>query len=409
MKNTVKISSDFWFEISSSLESHHAIFYKLWQIGKPTFTEEIETAAIQFDKEGEFFVFIFNPIFWNSLDLYNKLFIICHECLHVTLNHGVRIKDSTRFNRLACNLSLDLVVNHLLIEKFGFEKEKIKNHESYCWVDNIFPHKTVDTNETYEFYYNLFEKTYGDGGPGTGNIGTVDDHNFMEVDSNKLLKTCLNDLSEEEKDPILDVMKKNDAIPNVEILEIRPIKKKNKWETVISNWSSFTVNRSEKDVEQWCRLNRRLSAFSSNVFLPSTAEIETIEKKEDKLNVYFFMDTSGSCWGLKDRFFSAALSLPEERFSVRLFCFDTKVVETSLKSRKVFGGGNTKFSILEEFIQKQVSDGEDYPQGVFVITDGYGDIINPKKASNWYWFLTENSTKRFISKKCNFFELEKFE
>ena len=84
-------------------------------------------------------------------------------------------------------------------------------------------------------------------------------------------------------------------------------------------------------------------------------------------------------------------------------------METSLKSRKVFGGGNTKFSILEEFIQKQVSDGEDYPQGVFVITDGYGDIINPKKASNWYWFLTENSTKRFISKKCNFFELEKFE
>ena len=59
--NPINISKEEWMNISSSLEDYHAVFYKLWQIGRPVFNEDIETAAVQFDQIGEFVYFHFNP------------------------------------------------------------------------------------------------------------------------------------------------------------------------------------------------------------------------------------------------------------------------------------------------------------------------------------------------------------
>ena len=67
----MKINNEEWFEISNELEPHHAVFTKVWQMGKPIFDETIQTAAVQFDKEGNFILFRFNPEFWKSLDLKN--------------------------------------------------------------------------------------------------------------------------------------------------------------------------------------------------------------------------------------------------------------------------------------------------------------------------------------------------
>src|SRR5574343_1955448 len=79
-----------FLHISRDLEKFHAIFYRMWMMGKPNFTEESPTAFVRFDKNGDFLYFGINPKFWNELDFYNKLFVICHECLHVVLNHGMR-------------------------------------------------------------------------------------------------------------------------------------------------------------------------------------------------------------------------------------------------------------------------------------------------------------------------------
>ena len=49
----IKISKEEWMEISNSLEEHHAVFYKLWHMGKPVFNEDLPTAAVQFDEIGE--------------------------------------------------------------------------------------------------------------------------------------------------------------------------------------------------------------------------------------------------------------------------------------------------------------------------------------------------------------------
>ena len=147
-----KINPDEWLEISNKLEQHHAIFYKLWAVGKPIFKDEIETAAIEFDRNGNYIQFSFNPIFWSDLSLDSKLFVICHEMLHVILNHGKRSKNLNIQKKVTANICLDIVVNHSLVNNFGFEKNNIEagirnainsnseNNEKniLCWVDNIF-------------------------------------------------------------------------------------------------------------------------------------------------------------------------------------------------------------------------------------------------------------------------------
>ena len=148
-----------WMKISLALEEHHAVFYKVWQMGKPIFDESIPTACVQFDEHGNFIMFRFNPEFWSRLDFKNKLWVICHEALHIVLNHGIRAKEAG-VNSKAANIAMDIVVNHSLSANFGFDREEVDNWEEYCWVDTVFKDKKPlpPHNEMFEYYYNLFDK-----------------------------------------------------------------------------------------------------------------------------------------------------------------------------------------------------------------------------------------------------------
>ena len=107
----MKVDHNEWLEIANRLECHHAIFYKLWSIGKPVLNNSIDTAAVSFDKLGNFILFQFNENFWSNLDMDGKLFVICHEMLHIILNHGKRSKNTLSENKIAANMALDIVVN----------------------------------------------------------------------------------------------------------------------------------------------------------------------------------------------------------------------------------------------------------------------------------------------------------
>jgi predicted metal-dependent peptidase len=452
-KPLVVITKEDWLEMARQLEIHHSIFYKVWQMGKPVLTTHIPTAAVQFDKSGEFVMFYFNPEFWEKCTLYDRLFVVSHECLHVILNHGVRTRDS--LDKKACNVALDIVVNHLLTRSFGFEREKISGWKELCWVDTVFKNKdgTIKTHkdgskirddQSYEHYINLFERIEipigsmigNDGNPVAGNGGkpnddggglhTVDDHNTLgESAFEEVIDKLDEELSSEEKQSLKSMIEKH--FPESEthkkagkgtggqwhFVETVKKKPKKKWETIIKKWSLKYISNEFKQKEQWARLNRRFQFLPSKLFLPSEMEFDDKEKDKNRIKVYFFLDTSGSCIGLKDRFFQAAETLPTEKFDVRLLCFDTQVKETTLASKKVYGGGGTSFRIMEEFIQKEKTTKEvPYPQAVFVITDGDGDQIVPEFPKNWHWFLTyDNSYAKSycLPKETNIYNLKDFE
>lgn len=458
------LTNDEWYEILRELEMHHGVFYKLWEMGKPVFTPQIDTAAVAFNKGGDFVQFVFNPKFWHKCTPYERLFVICHEALHVILNHGVRMKDTK--DRQACNIALDVVVNHMLVRCFGFDRTRISNWQKLCWVDTVFARpdgkiktdkgKPIADDDCFEYYLNMLDKygmpkcgkgKQGEGQPCQGMKGegqgqgdeegdgeglqTLDDHDVTGGENNawdEVIDRLDEGLADAEKETIKPEIDKHfQTTPSQRagtetggmwhVAQVTKVKRKQKWETVIKRWVRKKMRSTDDDQEQWARLNRRMAFLPKDMFLPSNMEIEEEVKDKHKINVRFYLDTSGSCWHLKDRFFTAAMSIPPDRFNVELFCFDTTVVPTDIVGKKMYGGGGTSFSIIEADIQRAIhgKDGDGkYPDAVFVMTDGYGNRVTPQMPERWYWFLDGGMTIKglcpsYCPEECNVYKLTDFE
>jgi len=419
-KIPINLTNQEYFKYSRELDTHHALFYKMWEMGKPFFDTSIQTAAVQFDRDGQQVSYLFNPDFWNSLSDYERIFIICHESLHVILNHGYRTKDTDNMQK--ANIALDIVVNHTLVRKFGFDRTKISMEKELCWVDTIFPNEQIPDNECFEYYYKKIKDD--------SKFNSIDDHSGLSMSAEEwqdVIDSMGDQLTNEEKESLEQMIEKHfemkdgskcgddpgglkaGTMPGCgwKIIKV-PVVVKKKWETVIKKWSRKYDKADLQDVEQWARTNRRFSALSNTgLFLPTDMEIE--HEIDGKVDVWFFQDTSGSCYHLAERFFKAASSLNPKRFNIRLFCFDTKVYETTLKSGKLYGFGGTMFNIIENYIQNEVAvNKQKYPTAVFVITDGYGNQVKPQYPKNWYWFLS-TEYRYCIPNECNVFNLKNFE
>jgi predicted metal-dependent peptidase len=429
--NKTEISFEEYIDYSKKIQNYYYLFYKVWNLGKPVFTEQIKTAAVTFDEFGENCNFLFNPNFWDKSSDAERLFIICHECLHVLLNHGKRIISiKNSIDMEVANVALDVVVNELLVSKFGFNRKDISYEKDLCWLNTVFrDQKDVLKNQNFEYYYNKIKKEKID----LVGVNLLDEHEgFCNSSNVNNLEQFLSKLGEETSQEILkdfsnnfknyfnyenlegdiqsnDIQTGTNAGNNWTIIKLNNVKKKKKWETVIKNWSKKFLKTNDKDYEQWARTNRRLTGFSLDLILPSELEIE--DKQEGKINVWFFQDTSGSCASFAERFFKAAKSLPTERFDIQLYCFDTYVYETSLESGKLYGFGGTSFNIISKYINENtISKKLKYPEAIFVITDGDGDNVDiPERyRKKWYWFLS-SSHKYYIPKGCNIYNLSDFE
>ncbi len=235
-------------------------------------------------------------------------------------------------------------------------------------------------------------------------------------DSEEIIGRMDESLTPEEKESIQSFVEKNygdeqkagTGTGSWTFIKVEQRTAKRKWETVIKNWSLKYLRQDIQDKEQWAIRNRRYVALPDDMFLPTEIEEENYDK--DRLPVFFFMDTSGSCYGYKERFFSAALSLPKDRFDVRLFCFDTKVKETTLESGRIYGGGGTYFHIIEGHIRRVMAEeGIAYPEAVFLITDGWGDPVKPLHPDRWFWFMTPYNSSMYIPQESQKFQLKDFE
>jgi hypothetical protein len=435
-----RLSGEEWLAILRQLERFHAVFYKLWKIGMPVFTDQVETAAVHFKKGGDFVQFLFSPDYWLRCTAYERLFVICHEALHLILNHGVRTRDAA--DKHATNIALDIVVNHLLVRSFGFERGRIRNWRELCWVDTVFRQpdgrltahqgRPIPDDECFEHYLALIEKLAGptstSGLPGAdARVRTVDDHSGLgEVDTAEVIAWVEEGLSDEEirhfEGLIQPASQGSDGAGGLwHVASGKKAKQKRPWESVINQWVRKRLRQRLTEVEQWARPGRRLRLLPGGLFLPSEAEADRVSERKGKLKVRLYLDTSASCWHLKDRFFAAALSIPKDRFEVKLFCFDTRVVPTDLEGRVMCGGGGTSFRIIEEDIQRAMTEDRaegrqgEYPDAVFVMTDGYGDRVQPARPERWYWLIdgaTEYTFKgvvgRYVPPECSVFNLADF-
>lgn len=430
-ETTRRFDREEWETIGDGLQNFHSIFSKFWSMGKPQFTRKVGTLAVYFDKLGDLIEFNINPEFWDTCTDEQKVFFICHEVTHVLFYHGFRINClKTQKDLQIANLALDIVVNHFLTDNLGFTRELVDPEDKLCWVDTVFPDvkKRPMAGKHFEYYYNLIQQEIEQNGQKSkaSGMSSIDEHESLEsfIDKNfeEKMKESLDRTDQEaiDQSPEMKEMARGEldkankggkeAGPTSGnswlLARTKKVIPKRKWETVIKNWASKYLE--EKVMEQWTKEHRRLVNMPKDFLIPAEHEVEEYEKK--RIPVWFFQDTSGSCAHLADRFFAAAESLPEDRFIVKMHCFDTRVFETDLKSKKLYGFGGTSFTCIENYIQNELKKNAKlrYPEACFIITDGYGDRVTPEKANRWFWFLSEKYTE-CIPKECKTFDLKDFE
>jgi len=392
-------------EILEILEDHHGIFYNFFSFGKLTFSDSIDTACIVFDKYGRELDFLFNPNYWNKMDNYQRAFVIAHEILHILYQHGQRGKGHIPS---IANVAMDVVVNETLVSGYGFDRDKLYNSEQLCWMNTVFKNKpNTLSNRNYEYYYNELMQDVDK--LSSFFIIDSDGHSTDTAIPSEFIKDILKGLSPQE---LSQFKEDKEHKPGTEkgntkvIIEKLLVVKKKRWDKLIKEFCEKALEDSIQ--ERWNPRNRRFATLDENLFIPS--EYEDDNEIDSKVTVYFYLDTSGSCEGYARRFMQAARSLDLSKFNVKLFCFDTKVYETSLESGELYGFGGTAFNIIENSILEQSKKLHiEYPKLVFVITDGYGTPVSPKKPRNWHWFLTEHSSISCIPKECNIHHLKDFE
>lgn len=410
-------------EISQKLQRYHYFFRAFWDIGNPIVGkfDDLPTAAITFDEQGNHLNLMINEDFWNSLNEDTKLFLICHEILHILLEHGYRFSEyigTKQFSNM--NLAADVVINEMLVKSFNFNRRdlNVELAEKGCWLDTVFKDdKMCWADQSTEYYFNRLPQDK------ENKYYAIDMHKVLTPEQQKQMKDLIDQSGVMDKIDESFTKKLPQTVDTKNIKEVAAgkgsggwmtvnalKKKKQKWETVIKKWESQFIKDTINQQERWERITPKYSQLiSDSISLPTENWILDDYKDNHKIDVWFFLDTSGSCIGLKDRFFTAARSLNPERFNIRLFCFDDAVKEIDIKQNKVYGGGGTSFSIIEAEIQKVMkAEKVKYPKAVFLITDGYGDSVTPQKPDRWYWFLSCDY-KHYIPKESKVFKLSDYE
>lgn len=430
---------DSFYEVSQVLEKHHSIFSKLWDIGKPTFTDNIERAAIGFNKDGGFVEFVFNPDFYDSLSVDERAMVVAHECLHVILNHGVRIKD--KIPEIA-NIAMDIVINEMLVSGFNFNRN-LPICKTMYFHDVVFPQNgTVERNREFEYYYRELMKNakFVDKAQAGQAGGGLDDHSNLpgSGDIAMEIEQSLKGLSKEESDKLVDKLKKSGEKDGMAEDKDNPLNKaaeekdgKNKEEggkqagtsgdfswikkickkIILRKWEKLVKKYvikawEQKDADQFIRENRRFSILSARASFLLPSEYES-EDDNSMIDVVFFMDISGSCAAISEKFFQSAKTIPQDKFIIDAYAFNTGIIKVDLKSDRFPSGGGTSFHQLEEHLQQMKKKTNRYPSLVFVLTDGYGSPVNPEHPNRWHIFLTENCKSCFPN-NVNFHNFEDY-
>jgi len=453
-------------ELYHSLRPYFAVYGKIWRMSIPRFTESIPTASVGFDRFGREVEFNINPKFWSGLTPTQKKFVIIHEVSHVLFLHGLRAKDLIKEKeenpnvfRLA-NIAMDLSVNQYITNQLKFSRLAVdpvsnKNPKGrYVWLNTVFTSEEIvrlqiKENDSFEYYYGKIRTVVDERKSKIGDISvedilssmgqTVDEHGEWDfLDSEAFSKKMQETLNPEDLKKLFESAGARQEMGGINpknkikegnsnttsnkgtgsgqnagnnpgrnwmrmVMERQPPKRK--WETVIKNWSDKNSEYLEK--EQWKRRARQYENLPKDFFLPSVMESDQLKK--GRIVVWFFQDTSGSCVDLAPRFLKAAKSLPEDRFDVRMHCFDTEVYPMKKGCDDLFGFGGTTFTCIENFIQQQIKEtGCDYPKAVFIITDGMGDKVQPELSDRWFIFNSTSHNECF-PETVKMFPLEQFE
>jgi predicted metal-dependent peptidase len=419
--------SDEQLEILVSVEDYHKIFYIFWELASVYLSDEIPTACVTLPKNAKPDMII-GEEFWKVLNLRERLFVVCHECLHIFLDHGVRNDLSVPgATPSLVNKAQDICINEMIVDMFNYDREDLRDWKKFCWIETCFsdPH-LIKRNETFIYYLKkLIEdpsKAEAKDGPtifdehGLPSDGTEGEPETQEEKKarEKLAETLAGELTVGELEKLIKGLPGTGEIAGTmagvieQVIAKKSKKLKINFAHIIRKLKKSSMKKTEHDVETFTHEDRRFEDIirTQGVSIPGMATIEKL--KSDRLLTAVFMDISGSCMDYFDIFQRVFLAFDVEReiFDTHLFIFDTKVKEVK-PGDSIHVGGGTDFKIIEDKCLELEAQGKKYPDCIIVITDGFGTEVNPKAPSKWIFLLTpKNFTESLVPIKSKKFFID---
>lgn len=395
-----------YHEIAASLEDYHRVFYTFFTLAAVWLVDDVPTAAINLGQGRP--TMLIGRKFWNGLTHRERLFVICHECLHVLLKHGMRngmdVKGATKY---LVNVAQDITINEMIVDLFNFDRNDLRDWEKYCWIDTCFKVPIlVKRNETFKYYLELLikeEKIDQSTGP-----SVFDDHEDDDDDGDDLIIGDLADeLDKQTLERIIEAFGK-DTSPGTlggtlsAVLSNKVKSSKVKFQHLIRRLKRTIMKMVSVERDSFGHHVRRFDDLlrrTPGVELPGIVERQ--HHLKDRLLTAVFMDVSGSCVSYFQTFEQVVTAFLREPkiFDLRMFTFDTRVVEVSFGDRIKIGGG-TAFDIIERECQRLQADIGRYPDCVVIITDGYGTDVVPTMPGRWVWLLTDDGSKQYLPVGC---------
>lgn len=396
-----------YFELSRQIEKHHNLFYFIWKIGVPVLTNSIPTACMKFNQTGQYIEMCFNPEFWNSMDTYNRAFVVCHEILHCYLNHAPRslaFLDKNPSSQDIVNQAADIAVNHMLVNNFGFDILKIKDADDICWTHTCFPDMIISNELSFEEYLMMFENNPPSGGSVGGSSNNKEKYVFKKIlDSHEntqekvdlVKEICrlisednFNELKPEDLSPISkeapdEIKSKILDYYSTKLSEKRKPQPTKKWKKIIKKWKRRGTDPS--DFSQWTIENKRYLEISDEFCFPYEYTSAEDGLNKSKINTLFFMDVSGSCVSYQDTFIEASLTIPQKHFKLKTYVFGESVRQVDLCNDVIYSQMWTNFRILED--RFQVLNKIDPIDLVMVISDGCAEPPKFTQPHKWHWFI----------------------
>lgn len=341
----------------------------------------------------------YNRDFFQDLDVDEIQFVLCHEVLHVALDHFGRRhhRDPSWWN-----MANDYVINGMLTrdkigkmptKKVADPNEKDENGATAQRV-GLYDERYLDW--TSEAVYDDLEKRkvkkqmtldvhieMGDDGNGKGGKDKIP----VKVDAEGLKK-----LKEEMKNKVLQAAQAAAGkLPaSLKRLIDDLVEPKISWRDLLQQ----NIQSCITDDFTWMRPNRK--HMYSGIFLPTLDKDETID-------IAIAIDMSGS---ISDRMAKDFLSEVHgimnsyNDFTISILCFDTNVYnfqkftkdsEDELLSYECKGGGGTDFMAFWNYwIENEIE-----PKKAVVFTDGYPfGTWGPETYADTLWVITEGHKTR---------------
>ncbi len=430
-----------YFKIKREIE-HCDVFYStLYGLTQVSYSADISTACIEFNKEGKALFMKINFDFWQKLNDEAKIFVILHELYHVIFDHSKKFK-ALGLDFSIANIASDIVINHH-IHKTYLSRE-LFDWKPYCWVETCFPHlENIPTNQTTEFYYHLLLKNPQNQNQNQKLLGSHSNGESLDEENQKKESKSINDFSPENfSDTFKEIIQtfpelENSMKENPDFhklgdtikehippkapkgtyqegteAEYIPLDTKPNFKTLMKILKPKKKLKGEKFVETWVGTHRRYTAFleqSKDILLPNIRELELYS--QDKKQVWVFMDSSGSCHSMFHAFSHIVKSLLKEKNLIcRAFAFGDNCKEIKPNDKIYFYSGNAGgFDCIEEKILEIMQKEKiSYPDNILVLSDGgvhfslQHKLKNPK---NWILLHNNNSTRGLTPPGGKYFHL----